>query len=172
MKKQSQSKVIHIWNEYDFTLYIPADLTGFNKPHISFNYKNENTGKKERIRKFIKKHKGDLIQINLEAKVVANDLVTLLQNNWNPITRTFGELTISPLAPVRDCIQYYIQAQTKSFENEAIGFKSLKNTKILMMHFSNYLHEKRLLLVRLDFFTNIHIKEFLDLKTFEKVWGK
>ena len=70
MKKQSHSKVIHIWNEYDFTLYIPADLTGFNKPHISFNYMNENTRKKERVKKFIKKHKGDLKLINLDAKVV------------------------------------------------------------------------------------------------------
>ena len=79
MKKQSHSKVIHIWNEYDFTLYIPADLTGFNKPHISFNYMNENTGKKERVKKFIKKHKGDLKLINLDAKIVALDLVRLLQ---------------------------------------------------------------------------------------------
>jgi len=172
MKKQSHSKVIHIWNEYDFTLYIPADLTGFNKPHIPFNYMNENTGKNERVKKFIKKHKGDLKLINLDAKVVALDLVRLLQNNWNPITKTFGEMTISPLARVQDCIKYYIQAQTKSFENQAIGFKSLKNSKILMMHFSDYLHQKSLLISRMDFFTNVHVREFLDLKAFERGWGK
>lgn len=172
MKKQSHTKVIHIWNDYDFTLYIPADLKGFNKPHISFNYKNENTGKKERIKKFIRKHKGDLKKINLEAKEVALDLVKLLENHWNPISKSFGEVTVSPLAPVKVCIEYYLQAQTKSFENQAIGFNSLKNTKILMMHFSDYLRKKNLLLTRLESFTNIHIKEFLDSKGFEKGWGK
>ena len=172
MKKQSHTKVIHIWNDYDFTLYIPSNLKGFNKPHISFNYKNENTGKKERIKKFIRKHKGDLMKINLEAKKVALDLVKLLENHWNPISKSFGEVTLSPLATVKDCIQYYLQAQAKSFDNQAIGFQSLKNTKILMMHFSDYIRKKNLLLTRLDSFTNIHIKEFLDSKGFEKGWGK
>jgi|688.fasta_scaffold1598564_2 hypothetical protein len=81
MKKQFHTKLIHIRNDYDYTLYIFSNLKGFNKPHISFNYKNENTGKNERIKNFIRKHKGDLLKINLEA-----NNASLLVNVFKPAT--------------------------------------------------------------------------------------
>ena len=40
-EETSSHKLIPIWNDYDFTLYIPSNLKGFNKWYISFNYKNE-----------------------------------------------------------------------------------------------------------------------------------
>jgi len=47
------------------------------------------------------------MKINLEAKKVALDLVKLLENHWNPISKSFGAVTLSPLATVKDCIQFY-----------------------------------------------------------------
>ena len=87
-------------------------------------------------------HKGDLMKIHLKAKKIALDLVKLLENHWNSITKSFGKVTFSPQATVKDCIQYYLEVQAKSFENKTIGFQSLKNKKILMMHFSDYIRKK------------------------------
>ncbi len=97
---------------------------------------------KKRIKKFIREHKVDLMKINLEAKKVALDLVNLLENHWNPINKSCGEVTLSSLATVKNCIQDDLQAQAKSFENQAIGIKSIKNTKILMLHFSDCVRKK------------------------------
>lgn len=172
MKANKTSTLIYTWEDYSFFLYLPKKVSHDNKPYLYFHYFNQQSGKKEKIRKFIKLNKGNTKSILLEAKQAAQDFVTLLKNNWNPSTRSYNEISLSPLSSILDCMTYYLKSIEKSFNANAICFTRLKNTRILMMHFKSYLEAEQLLLIRASSITSIHIKEMLDSKSAEKSWGK
>lgn len=172
MKKQKQSLLIHVWESYEFYLYIPETINRNSKPFIFYYFFDNRIQKPVRIRKFIGQSNGDKKEIQKEAKKTVLDLITLLDGNWNPIIGTFNELSITPLSPIKTCIQYWIEVREKSFNNETIGFKRLKSDKIVMMHFTDYLKTNNLLDLRPSQLTNIHIKEFIESKAFQKKWSK
>lgn len=172
MKRLKQSLLIHIWEETEFYLSIPKSFKGTNKPFIFFYYYNSKTNKSERIRRYLGKNRGDVKKVQEEAKSLVNDLVKLLQANWNPINDTINKRQINLTSNISECIEYWLLKREEAFNSKSIGHKMLKNNKILMNHFSSYLISQKISFIRVSALTNVHIKEFLDLKAFERGWGK
>ena len=172
MKKQKQSLLIQVWENYEFYLYIPDEITRDSKPFIFYYYVDAKTNKSVRIKKFIGQNKGDKKAIQIEAKTAIVELITLLKGNYNPVNKTYNELKITPLSPIKDCIQYYIESSERAYTLTSITFKRLKGIKIIMMHFTDYLTKQSLLNIKSEMITNIDIKDFLDSKAFERTWGK
>ncbi|RZK39880.1 MAG: hypothetical protein EOO90_17040 [Pedobacter sp.] len=172
MKQSKQSQLIHIWEDYEFYLSIPKTFIGSNKPYVYFYYLNPKTNKTERIRKYLGKNEGNIKQIKLEAKKLILDLVSLLNEDWNPLTNEQNELTIDQNSSIEDCMNYWISRREESVINGSIAKKTLKNNKILISHFSSFLYNKSLRYVKPKSISHIQIKEFLDTKAFERNWGK
>jgi len=172
MKQSKQSQLIHIWEDYEFYLSIPKTFTGSNKPYVYFYYLDPKTNKSTRIRKYIGKNDGNIKLIRDEAKKLTLELVTLLNDNWNPLTNLQNEEVINSTSSIEECISYWLTKRQEVLNNESIAKKTLKNNKILMMHFTSFLANKNLKHIQARNLTNIHIKEFLDTKAFERNWGK
>ncbi len=164
--------MIHIWEDYEFYLNIPKTLTGSNKPFIYFYYLNPKSNKSERIRKYIGKNGGNAKQIKEEAKALIKELVTMLNNNWNPITNLQNEIVLNFASSISSCIDYWLNKREESLKNKAIAQKTLKNNNILMTHFKSYLTDNNLIHIKANNINSIHIKEFLDNKSSERNWGK
>ncbi|MGM9478831.1 hypothetical protein ACS5PU_20575 [Pedobacter sp. GSP4] len=172
MKQSKQSQLIHIWEDYEFYLSIPKTFTGSNKPYVYFYYLDLKTNKSTRIRKYIGKNDGNIKLIRDEAKKLILELATLLNDNWNPLTNLQNEEVINSTSSIEECISYWLMKRQDALNNESIAKKTLKNNKILMMHFTSFLANKNLKHLQAKSLTNIHIKEFLDTKAFERNWGK
>jgi len=172
MKQSKQSQLIHIWEDYEFYLNIPKTFTGSNKPFVYFYYLNAKANKSERIRRYVGKNGGNIKQVKEEAKVIVKELVSMLINNWNPITNLQNEVTLNSTSTILNCIDYWLGKREEALVNQAIGKKALKNNKILMMHFKSYLEKVGLLHIKARDINHIHIKEFLDYKASERNWGK
>ena len=172
MKQSKHSQLIHIWEDYEFYLSIPKTFTGSNKPFVYFYYLNPKTNKTERIRKYIGKNDGNTKQIRLEAKKLILDIVSLLIEDWNPLTNEQNDSTLDQKSSIEACIVYWISKREEALNNEAIAKKTLKNNKILMMHLRSFLDKNNLLHTKAQSISNIQIKEFLDAKAFERNWGK
>ncbi|RYF17062.1 MAG: hypothetical protein EOO42_16080, partial [Flavobacteriales bacterium] len=172
MKQSKHSQLIHIWEDYEFYLSIPKTFTGSNKPFVYFYYLNSKTNKTERIRKYIGKNDGIIKQIRSEAKNLILELITLLNDNWNPITDLQNEEVINSTSSIEECIAYWINKRQESLKNQSIAKKTLKNNKILMMHLRSFLDNSSLSHIKAKNITNVHVKEFLDTKAFERKWGK
>jgi len=130
MKQSKHSQLIHIWEDYEFYLSIPKTFTGSNKPFVYFYYLNSKTNKTERIRKYIGKNDGNTKQIKLEAKKIILELVSLLIEDWNPLTNVQNDLTLDQKSSIEACIVYWISKREEALINEAIAKKTLKNNKI------------------------------------------
>jgi integrase len=172
MKQLKQSLQIHVWEEYEFYLHIPHNFLGSNKPFIFYYFKDDNINKLVRIRKYLAKHNGDKKKIKADAKALVLDIVEQLKANWNPLTNCEDAPKINLFSSIKECVDYWLQTRTKAFENKSLCASSLKNNKITMMHFTDYLTKHKLLSTRVNAVTNIHIKDFLDSKAFERNWNK
>lgn len=172
MKKQKQSLLIHVWEEYEFYLYIPETVSRNSKPFIFYYYQDQETQKSIRVRKFIGQNNGDRKLIQVEAKKAIPAIVDLLEANWNPLKNAYNALKISPLSSISHCIEYWLQARITACENNSISAKKLKADKIVMMHLKDYLTKRGLMNNRISAITSIHLKEFLDNKAFERNWNK
>ena len=172
MRKQKHSMLFHTWDTYEFYLYIPEAVNRNSKPFIFFNYLDPNDNRTTRVRKFIGQNKGNKGLIETEAKKQVIELIHLLENNWNPITSSYNSLQITPSSSISKCIEYWLQKRTESFKNQSIGKGTLKNATILMNHFIDYLDKAKLLNRPITSINPTHIREFLDLKAFERSWGK
>jgi integrase len=172
MKKQKQSMLIHVWEGYEFYLYIPETISRNSKPFIFYYYQDLQTNKSVRIKKFIGQCNGDRKLIQIEAKKTLPDIIELLAGNWNPIRNTYNELKITPLSTIKQCMDYWILARERSLANTSITPKKLKGDKILMMHLGDYLKKQGQLNMRATAITSLHIKDFLDSKALERSWNK
>jgi integrase len=172
MKQSKQSQLIHIWKDYEFYLNIPKSFTGSNKPFIYFYYFDIKANKLERIRKYVGKNNGNLKKVKDEAKGLVLDLVTMLGNNWNPITNLQNEVALNSNSSIVNCIDYWLGKREEAFKNQSIGKTALKNNKILMAHFKSHLEIENLCHFKASSITSIHIREFLDAKAYERNWGK
>jgi len=172
MKQSKQSQLIHIWEDYEFYLSIPKTFTGSNKPYVYFYYLDPKTNKSARIRKYIGKNDGNIKLIRDEAKKLILELVTLLNDNWNPLTNLQNEEVINSTSSIEECIAYWINKREEALKNQSIAKKTLKNNKILMMHFRSFLDNNNITHIKAKNITNVHVKEFVDTKAFERNWGK
>ncbi len=163
---------MHIWEDYEFYLNIPKTFTGSNKPFVYFYYLDTKSNKSERIRKYIPKNDGNIKKIKDNAKAIIKDLVILLTTQWNPITNKHNEVAINPTSTILSCIDYWLSKREDAYNNNAIGWKALKNNRILMLHFKSYLNNINIEHRKAGLFNNQCIKEFLEAKAFERSWGK
>lgn len=172
MKQNKTSQLIHLWEDFEFYLNIPQALTGSNKPFIYYYYLDVKTNKRKRIRKYISRCNGNLKQIKSTAKQTVLDTVKLLSNNWNPITDIQNEATINANSTITECVSYWLNKRENYRSENTITSKTLKNNKILMMHFKSFLDTNSISNLKASNINSIHIEEFMDSKTFERNWGK
>lgn len=172
MKQNKTSHLIHLWEDFEFYLNIPQALIGSNKPFIFYYYLNTKTNKRIRIRKYISRCNGDIKQIKALAKQTITEIVKLLSNDWNPITNIQNEATINSTSTITECIDYWLNKREIASKETAIKAKTLKGNKILMMHFCSYLNKNSLANIKATHIHVMHIKEFMEHKTFERNWGK
>lgn len=172
MKQLKKSLLIHIWEEYEFYLHIPQSFDGSNKPFIFYYYFDGKSNKSVRIRKYLNKNNGDTRKIKAEAKETIVEVVELLAADWNPITGHINPVELKPHANIVTCIDTWLTAKEKDYSNQSIGQKRLKGLRIIMMHFKSYLTHENQLHLKASTITNVHIKDFLDSKAFERKWSK
>jgi integrase len=169
-KKKDNSVVIQTWGDYEFKLFPGTKST---KPYVHFQFLNPETGKEERQRKLSGLKPGSsLAVLKKEAKDMVADLIDLLSKGWNPITNTFNDLPITPLSPIKECIQYWLKQRELKFLNGAMSEKTYKNNQYLMTFFSEWLTKKKYLMRKPSTFTKIDVDHFLESTALNRKWGK
>lgn len=108
------------------------------------------------------KNGGNIKSIKEAAKDIIKDLVTMLGDNWNPVTDQKNETTVNLSSTIMECVDFWIKKREEA----------LQNNKIVMVHFSSFLGKVNLQHIKASAITGIHIKEFPDSKAFERNWGK
>jgi hypothetical protein len=171
MKKQKQSLLIQVWEGYEFYLYVPNSISRNSKAFIFYYYKDVATGQLTRIKKFLGQNKGEKKLIQQEAVTVVKEIILLLTGNYNPIKKTYNDLSISPLSTINECMLHWEQTTTTALANNTITPMRLKTIKIGLMHLRDYLAKNNLLHLKPCEFTNVHLKQYLDTKAFERKWN-
>ena len=169
-KNNESSIIIQTWGDYEFKLFPGTKST---KPYVHFQFLNPDTGKEERQRKLTGLKPGASIAVlKTEAKEMVSDLIDLLSKGWNPIANTFNDLPITPLSPIKDCIEYWLKEREVKVQNKAMKPKALKMNRYLMDYFTKWLGDKKHIFRKPNTFTKIDVDNFLEKTAKERKWGK
>ncbi|MDN3588143.1 tyrosine-type recombinase/integrase [Pedobacter aquatilis] len=178
VKPQAENHFIKEWNEIEFNLSIPAKITHSNKPFIYFYWPNaDNYAKLERARKGgIGGVKDTRISIRKKAVAAVDALILMLSRGWNPFTNAYVNLgvhvNLHSASPISKCLNTWIEHREERRNSNMIGKIALKNNKIVVKHFMDWLDVKGFLNRKIETFNPIDIDNCLGFKMNELGWGK
>ncbi len=173
--KKKQTFLIHIWNDYEFKIYLPVKPTANNRPYLSYYFINPDTNES----KLIKKSKGidfkaPVKEIKKQANKVVKEIIKQLTDGYNPITDNYcgTDADINPKSTIVECIDYWLAERKKQVEIKVIGEKALKGNTYLMDYFKDWLKLNKYLFRKPNTFTKIDINRFLQATAHKRNWGK
>lgn len=175
---KSENIFIKEWNGTEFNLSIPAKVTNSNKPFIYFYWPNKlKGGILDRARKGgVGGVNDSRLKVKKNAGFAVDAITQMLSKGWDPFTNEFIQIgitvTLNPLSPISKCCEHWILHREERYENEMIGKTALKNNKIVIAHFKDWLERHNYLNRKIGSFTSIDIDNFFGFKAKERKWGK
>jgi len=177
-KPRPENHFLKEWNGTQFNLSIPAKITHSNKPFIYFYWPNpHNYGTVERARKGgIGGVNDSRISIKKKALAAVDAVIMMLGRGWNPFTNAYvdmgvrAELTVT--SPISKCLEVWVEHRRERHNSGMIGKTALKNNRIVVKHFRDWLGAKGFLDRKIGTFNSIDIDSFLGFKMNELGWGK
>jgi integrase len=159
----NRSRIIKIWNEIEFRLYVPKTIDKNNKIEVQFPYFCPNLGKN----KIIKKSTG--IDRYAKPKIYiqqANDLIgvyiDILSKGYNPIDGTFPDyVRLSPQSSIMDCIVRWLEKREADVESKVIKPAELEITQFVFDYYQKFLKKNSILLEKPSSFTSNDITLFM-----------
>lgn len=177
-KSQSENHFIKEWNGTEFNLSIPAKITHSNKPFIYFYWPNpDKYGRLERARKGgIGGVNDSKISVKKKAVAAVDAIIQMLGKGWNPFTNAYIDLGVQVdltiLSPISKCLDVWLEHREERRNSNMIGKTALKNNKIVVKHFKDWLELKGFTNRRIGTFNSIDIDNFLGFKMNQLKWGK
>ncbi|RZK37147.1 MAG: hypothetical protein EOO90_25915 [Pedobacter sp.] len=165
------TKILKVWNNIKFKLYVPEKIDKNNKIEVHFSYLNPVTGKN----KYLKKSTG--IDRHATKKVYtqqANDLIeTLIEciiGGWDPISDTYPDyVKLNSQSNINESIKMWLKVRQMDQENGLISTDEIKVTGFLFSLFSAFLKQNHMLAYKPEQFTCNDINFFM--RTHEKLKG-
>lgn len=103
-------------------------------------------------------------------------IVILLGKGYEPFSQHYIENLNQPrltaTSPISLCMDVWVKHREERKENNQISCAALKNNKILIKHFTDWLTKYNYLSRKVGSFTVVDIDNFLGFKSNERKWGK
>ncbi|NQX38411.1 Site-specific recombinase XerD [Pedobacter steynii] len=161
--KNKKNPILRTWNNYEFRLYVPKNISKDNKIEVHFSYLNPATGKEKQIKRSngIDRYAKPKIYTEQANKLI-EVLIDLIKSGWDPINKTLpGYKKLTGSSTMQECIESWLKVRDGHFEDKKIQKGELNSTKNVFNLFTKFLVENELYQAKPSYFTVNDIDQFM-----------
>jgi site-specific recombinase XerD len=169
-----RSRILKVWGDIDFKLYVPAHVDVNNKIEVHFPFFNPETGKNKPIKKStgIDRYATEKIYTQ-QANILIESLIEMLTNGWNPITNSYPDyVKLTTQSNMKECIMTWLKYRNTDYENGVIQKPELEITGYVFAYYTAFLKRNNLLFEKPSFFSVNDINIFMRYIEKKRKLGK